>query len=197
MHSAQCGTLSHAVSARVFGTCFAWNCVHGILLLSSRTCMYNELTSHILTCSMTTQRAVTIGTVLKSTCDEAGLVPASSEAAARTPSPLFPPRFTCTPCSPASCALRLFLSLALELLLSCALRLLLGPAPRLLLGLALRLLLGLAPRLLLGLALRPSASRLNFSSAARSAFSSASRSHKLRASPSFKLRASPSPRPRA
>ena len=90
MHSAQCGTLSHAVSARVFGTCFAWNGVHGILLLSSLTCMYNELTSHILTCSMTTQRAVTIGTVLKSTCDEAGLVPASSEAAARTPSPLFP-----------------------------------------------------------------------------------------------------------
>ena len=94
-------------------------------------------------CTMSSH-LVTIGTVLKSTCEEAGLVPASSEAAARTPSPLFPPRLTCTSCSPASCALCLFLSLALELLLSCALRLLLGLALRLLLGLSLRLLISLA-----------------------------------------------------
>ena len=47
----------------------ARNFITLISLLSSRTCMYNELTSHILTCSMITQKAkrVMIGTVLKST----------------------------------------------------------------------------------------------------------------------------------
>ena len=133
--------------------------------------MYNELTSHILTCSMTTQRAVTIGTVLKSTCDEAGLVPASSEAAARTPSPLFPPsslHLVFPGDLRASFRLRLNFSSAARFAF---------PWPRAWPFPQLRASPSRALRLPLGLALPfSSAARCTCSSASRFAFSSASRS---------------------
>ena len=118
---------------RAFGTCFAWNGVHGILLLPhSHRVHACTMSSHL-----TFLLQVMIGTVLKSTL-LLGL------ALRLLPGLALRLVMSCALRLPMSCALRLLLGLALQLLLSCALRLLLGLALRLLLGLSLRLLISLA-----------------------------------------------------